>query len=108
MNLDNAQRRARRFVEERNWERHHTPKNLAMALAGEVGELMELFQWRTEDEASRIMNTADGAHVEEELADVAIYVLRIADVLGIDLERAVEAKLTTNERQYPISDSNAK
>lgn len=102
MNLDNAAERARRFVQERDWERFHTPKNLAMALAGEVGELLELFQWRTEEESWRILHTDDGPRLKEELADVAIYVLRIADVLGVDLKRAVEDKLSLNEKRYPI------
>ncbi len=104
MNLQPAQVHARRFVEERDWTRYHTPKNLAQALAGEVGELSEIFQWRTEEESSQL-DAHDRRLVEEELADILIYVLRLADVLAVDLEQAVEAKLALNERRYPVETS---
>ncbi len=104
MNLQPAQVRARRFVEERDWTRYHTPKNLAQALAGEVGELSEIFQWRTEGESSRL-DPHDRRLVEEELADILIYVLRLADVLAVDLEQAVEAKISLNETRYPVETS---
>jgi NTP pyrophosphatase (non-canonical NTP hydrolase) len=104
MNLDGAQVRARRFVEERDWVRYQTPKNLAQALAGEVGELSEIFQWLTEAESSQL-NAQDRRAVEEELADIAIYVLRLADVLNIDLEQTVDAKLALNEARYPVDTS---
>ena len=104
MNLEGAQVRARRFVEERDWVRYQTPKNLAQALAGEVGELSEVFQWLTEAESSRL-NARDRRAVEEELADIVIYVLRLADVLNVDLEQTVEAKLSLNEARYPVDTS---
>jgi dCTP diphosphatase len=104
MNLKGAQVRARRFVEERDWVRYQTPKNLAQALAGEVGELSEIFQWLTEAESSEL-NAQGQRAVEEELADITIYVLRLADVLAIDLEQAVEAKLSLNEARYPVDTS---
>ena len=104
MNLEGAQLRARRFVEERDWVRYQTPKNLAQALAGEVGELSEVFQWLSEAESSQL-NPQDRQAVEEELADIVIYVLRLADVLSIDLEQTVEAKLALNETRYPVDTS---
>jgi dCTP diphosphatase len=104
VNLEGAQVRARRFVEERNWVRYQTPKNLAQALAGEVGELSEVFQWLTEAESSQL-NARERQAVQEELADIIIYVLRLADVLSVDLERAVEAKLALNEVRYPVETS---
>jgi len=104
MNFEHAQVRARRFVEERDWTRYHTPKNLVQALAGEAGELSEIFQWQTEQESSRL-DARDRQLVQEELADILIYVLRLADVLGIDLEQAVEAKLSLNEARYPVETS---
>jgi len=81
------------FAVERDWEQFHTPKNLVMALAGEVGELMELFQWLTPEESLRIMSSVRrAAQVRDEIADVFGYVLRLADVLGIDLEDALQAR----------------
>lgn len=101
MNLRPAQVRARRFVEERDWQKYHNPKNLAMALAGEVGELIEIFQWRTEQESREITKSSDLQLVCEEIADIVIYTLRLADVLEIDLEQVVNAKLSLNEQRYP-------
>lgn len=94
----------RTFARERDWEQFHTPKNLAMALAGEVGELLEIFQWLTPEEASAIMGSARADDVEDELADVAIYLLRLADVLGIDLLAVARDKLERNRDRFPPSD----
>ena len=95
------QARLRDFASARDWERFHTPKNLAMALAGEVGELLELFQWLTPDEAAAIMDSDRRTDVEDELADVVIYLARLADVLGVDLSAAAAAKLERNEHRFP-------
>jgi dCTP diphosphatase len=105
MDLEPAQARARRFVEERDWVKYHNPKNLAMALAGEVGELIAIFQWRTEQDSERLTNSPDFQHVCEEVADIVIYTLRLADVLGIDLEQVVHNKLSLNEQRYPVQAS---
>ncbi|MEU1209157.1 nucleotide pyrophosphohydrolase [Nocardia sp. NPDC005825] len=92
------------FAARREWERFHTPKNLVMALTGEVGELSELFQWLTEQESSDIcQDPGQRARVEEEIADVFIYLLRLADVLGVDLDAAVEANVRRNEERYPAA-----
>jgi NTP pyrophosphatase (non-canonical NTP hydrolase) len=93
----------RTFAAERDWDQFHTPKNLVMALGGEVGELTELFQWLSAEEATRIMASAEAAaKVRDELADVLVYVLRLADVLGVDLEAAVWAKMRQNAAKYPV------
>jgi dCTP diphosphatase len=105
MDLESAQMRARRFVEERDWAKFHTPKNLAMALVSEVGELVEILQWRSEEESKELIYTSDFQKLCEELADVQIYILRLADVLGVDLERAVQEKQLLNERRYPVEES---
>jgi NTP pyrophosphatase (non-canonical NTP hydrolase) len=107
MDLEPARLRARRFVEDRDWVRFQTPKSLVQALAGEVGELSEVFQWLTEQESSRL-NARDRRHAEEEIADILIYILRLADVLDIDLERVVEAKLSLNETRYPVETSRGR
>ena len=91
-----------RFANERGFERYHSPKNLAMALTGEVGELVEIFQWMTEDQSRQAMaDSATARHIREELADVLIYVVRLASKLGIDLDAAVADKLAKNAAKYP-------
>jgi dCTP diphosphatase len=91
------------FARERDWEPFHSPKNLAMALTGEVGELVELFQWLSE-EASRgvARDPATARRVRDEIADVLLYLVRLAAVLELDLDEAVRSKLATNARKYPI------
>lgn len=98
--LEQLNERHRRFVEERNWQQHQSPKNLVMALTGEVGELNELFQWLTVEE-SRQVDGAPRQAVAEELADILIYLTRIADELDIDLVAAAHAKCDKNDRKYP-------
>ena len=95
--------RIRKFSLERDWEQFHAPKNLAMALAAEAGELLEPFL-RCENEASRKLcdNPEKHAAVAEELADVLIFALRLADVAGIDPTDAILTKLARNEERYPI------
>ncbi|MGK5557712.1 nucleotide pyrophosphohydrolase [Actinomadura kijaniata] len=92
--------RLRAFAEARDWEQFHTPKNLAMALAGEAGELLAEFQWLTPEESATIMDTPAGPRVRAELADVFSYLVRLADVLGVDLPQAAHAKIDENERRY--------
>lgn len=92
----------RAFAQARDWERYHTPKNLAMALAGEVGELIACFQWLTPDESAHIMDDPKtAAAVESELADVLQYLIRLADVLDVDLAEAFRTKVQINETRFP-------
>ena len=103
MSLEDAQEALADFARERDWEQFHTPKNLAMALAGEAGELLALFQWLTPAQSAAIMDDPASADaVRGEIADVASYLLRLADVLNVDLARAVADKLLVNERRYPV------
>ena len=89
------------FAAEREWEQFHTPKNLAMAVAGEAGELVAEFQWLTPDE-SKLEPTGDRFQAaREELADVLIYLMRLSQVLGIDLLAAAQDKLALNAQRYP-------
>ncbi len=92
----------RTFARERDWDQFHSPKNLAMALAGEAGELLEVFQWLTEGE-SRALPPAALAAAREELADVLLYLVRLADTLGLDLADAARAKLAANALKYPVA-----
>ena len=103
MSIADLQRQLREFAAERDWEQFHSPKNLVMALVGEAGELTELFQWLTPDESVRVMDDAAGAdRVRDEIADVLAYLLRLSDVLGVDLEEALAAKIIKNAAKYPI------
>ena len=88
------------FAAERDWEKFHSPKNLAMALSVEAAELVEEFQWLTEQQ-SLVLDAERRERVRLELADVFIYLLRISDRLGIDLLAAADAKIALNERKYP-------
>ncbi len=103
MSIGSLQQQYREFVAERDWEQFHNPKNLVMALAGETGELTEIFQWLTEAQSSAVMADASSAdQVRDELADVFAYLIRLADVLGVDLEQAFELKMIKNARKYPV------
>ena len=91
------------FAVERNWDQFHSPKNLTMALTGEVGELSEIFQWLTEEASkSAAINPETATAVQEELADVTLYLVRLASVLGVDLNEAVTQKLKKNAEKYPV------
>jgi NTP pyrophosphatase (non-canonical NTP hydrolase) len=92
----------RAFAKARDWEQYHTPKNLAMALAGETGELLACFQWLTPGESTHIMHDpATAEAVESELAAVLQYLIRLADVLRVDLAEAVRKKVLVNEKRFP-------
>jgi NTP pyrophosphatase (non-canonical NTP hydrolase) len=93
------------FARVRNWERFHTPKNLAMALSVEVAELVEIFQWKTEAESQAVMHSDEAEHVRQELADIALYLVRLSSVLGVDLDAAIQAKLVINAQKYPAGGS---
>lgn len=101
LDVPGLQGRLRDFVQDRDWHQFHSPKNLAMALAAETGELLDLFRWLTEDESAHLPEK-DLEEVALEIADVQIYLLRLADVLGVSLARAVEDKLSINEDRYPV------
>ncbi len=103
MDLEHLRQRLRSFAGDRDWDQFHSPKNLAMALAAEAGELLELFQWLTEEESRALPDHADQiAHATEELADVLIYLIRLADKLDIDLEQAALDKIAANAEKYPV------
>jgi NTP pyrophosphatase (non-canonical NTP hydrolase) len=90
------------FIKERDWEQFHSPKNLAMALSVEVAEVVEQFQWLTEDQ-SRNLPPEKLAEIREEIGDVMIYLTELADKLGIDPLEAARAKLEINKQKYPAN-----
>ncbi len=89
------------FSRERDWQKFHSPKNLAMALSVETAELLEHFQWLTEDESTRL-NSTTRSEIADEAADVQIYLLMLAEKLQIDVTRAVEEKIAENRARYPV------
>ena len=91
----------RAFADARNWEKFHTPKNLSMAVAGEAGELVAEFQWLTSEESTLASLTPEQLQaIKLEIADVQIYLLRLADVLNLDIPAAVIEKMAINERRF--------
>ena len=101
MNISEIQNQLKKFAIERDWEQFHTPKNLSMAVAGEAGELVAEFQWLTAEQSSRSNMTSEKfKDVELEIADVAIYLIRLADVLGVDISEVVRKKLAINESRF--------
>jgi NTP pyrophosphatase (non-canonical NTP hydrolase) len=93
--------RIRKFRDDRDWKQFHDPKNLAVSISIEAAELLELFQWKTGEEAT-FFAAEHKERVSEEIADVAIYLVELADITGIDLAKAIEAKLEKNARKYPV------
>lgn len=108
--LHELRMRVNNFVEERDWAQFHSPKNLAMAMIVEAGEVVEHFQWMTEQE-SRNLSAETKEQVGQELSDTFVYLLRIAEVCGVDLIEAANKKIDLNAKKYPVEKckgSNAK
>jgi len=100
-NLEALRQRLAEFAAMRDWDQFHSPKNLAMALIAEAAELVEHFQWLSEEQ-SRQLSPEKKQAVSHEIADILIYLIRIADKLDIDLITAAEAKIQINETRYPV------
>ncbi len=100
-NLDGLRDSLRAFAAARDWSQFHSPKNLAMALSVEAAELLEIFQWMTEADSRNLDATAKAA-ASEEIADVLLYLILLADGLGIDPVAAAERKMAANAQKYPV------
>ncbi len=98
--LEQLRQRLAQFAQQRDWERFHSPKNLSMALIAEAAELVEHFQWLTETQ-SRHLDTEKHQAVSHELADILIYLIRIADTLEVNIIQAAWEKIAINETRYP-------
>jgi len=105
--LEELQARLREFSEERDWEQFHSPKNLSMALIAEAAELVEHFQWLTQAQSQQLSESQWKA-VEQEMADVFIYLNRLADLLGVNLLDAAERKIAENALRYPANEVRGK
>lgn len=91
------------FRDERDWKKYHNPRDLSMSISIESAELLELFQWN-----NRYPDDVDKSRIEEEVADILIYLLSLADVVDIDIEEAVKKKIKMNEEKYPTDGSTTK
>lgn len=105
--LSEIKAQLRTFADERDWSQFHSPKNLVMALSGEVGELTEQFQWLSEDE-SQALSESQLSEVSDEIADVQIYFLMLSDKIGVDVLDAVQKKIRDNARKYPVDKARGK
>jgi dCTP diphosphatase len=100
LDLEDIAKKLRKFAAERDWEQFHTPKNVSMALSVEVSELLEIFQWLTPEE-SRALSGEQLDRVKEEVGDVANYLIRLCDLLDLDLEECARKKIEINRAKYP-------
>ena len=100
MNYKKIKSEIRKFVDERDWEQFHTPKNLSMALSVEASELLEIFQWQKADEYKNV-NKKQKEMIKDEIADIFYYLVRISDKLNIDIEKALIKKMKKNRKKYP-------
>ncbi|KAL1810222.1 hypothetical protein ACET3Z_027212 [Daucus carota] len=104
VSLQELKARLAEFARVRDWEQYHSPRNLLLALVGEVGELSEIFQWKGEVEKGLPNWSSDEKeHLEEELSDVLLYLVQLADVCGLDLGKAALSKILKNAQKYPPS-----
>ena len=102
MDIEKLQVKLRKFAKERDWEQFHSPKNLAMALSVEAAELLEIFQWSNSGGLDEIEDPKKKKEIEEEVADIFNYLLKICDELDIDLEKVALEKIDINETKYPV------
>ena len=102
MDLKKIRNRLRNFAKDREWEQFHDPKNLTMALSVEVSELLEIFQWSKNGGLDEINDEKTKKDIEREIADVFNYIVRLSDVLDIDLEKIAHMKIDENELKYPV------
>ncbi len=108
LTLEGLRQRLVEFAAARRWEPYHTPKNLAAALSVEAGELLEIFQWLTPEQAAAVMSDPERAHrVRDEVADVLAYLVQFCTAVGVDPLEALAAKIERNEHRFPVPDEGA-
>ena len=109
MDIKKIQKKLNKFSKDRNWEQFHTPKNLSIALSVEVSELLEIFQWSNSGGLEEISNLKKRKEIEEEIADIFIYLIKILEKLdNPNIENIINAKIKKNEKKYPIEKSFGK
>ncbi|HBG62153.1 MAG TPA: nucleotide pyrophosphohydrolase [Candidatus Omnitrophica bacterium] len=102
MLVQSIKNKIKKFVKDRDWEQYHSPKNLSMSIAIEAAELMEIFQWITEEQSFKL-NKKQRLELEDEVADIAVYLLNLCNVLDIDLSAAISRKMIKNKKKYPVN-----
>lgn len=105
MDMQRIQKIIKKFSDERNWEQFHNPKNLSMALSVEASELLEIFQWLDFEQANNLEKNKK-EHAKQEIADIAVYLIRMCMKLDINLEDAIVEKMKLNEKKYPLIDED--
>lgn len=101
-NVEDLKTRIKSFLKKRDWEKYHTPKNISESICIEAAELLQIFQWSDEDALKQLSHSKINTRVAEELADVIIYCLSMANTMKIDVTNAILTKLQINERKYPV------
>jgi len=99
--LEDLVQEVKEFRDERNWKKYHTPKNLALSISIEAAELLELFQWKEDS-----MKNIERERLEEEMADIMIYLLALSEITDVDLKKAVKTKLEKNKEKYPPEETH--
>jgi dCTP diphosphatase len=103
LDIGKMQEKLRQVAKDRDWEKFHTPKNLAISLSVEASELLEIFRWLSDEESMALKNNPEKLNVvADEISDVLYHIVRLADVLQIDLDKAFWAKLKITEKKYPV------
>ena len=103
MNLEDLRLESAQFAQDRDWDQFHSIRNLLLALVGEVGEAAEIVQWTKDEDIPALLNDGGREKLAEELADILLYLVRLADRSGVDLEKAVKEKLLLNAQKYPVN-----
>lgn len=107
-NIIDLQKKVAKFRDDRDWKQFHTPKDLAMSVAIEAAELMECFQWKSKEDIENYICKNESIKITEEMADVLIYLLNLADILNIDIAQALIDKLDKNDKKYPVEKAKGK
>ena len=108
LDIENLKSKLREFSKERDWEKFHNPKNIATALSVEASELLEIFQWSNDGGLSEINDPKKRKEIEKEIADVFNYLVKLVDILDMDLEKTALEKIIENGKKYPIKESKGK
>ncbi|MCJ7733120.1 MAG: nucleotide pyrophosphohydrolase [Anaerolineales bacterium] len=103
--MEELKAQIKEFIHARDWEQYHAPKNLAMALSAEVAEIVEIFQWKN---AAQPLNQDEQENLRQEIGDVLVYLLELADKFGIDIVKAAKEKMLINEKKYPVEKAKGK
>ena len=103
--MDHLKQQMNQFIKDRNWEQFHTPKNLAVSIGAETGELLECFQWKSDEDIQKMIDKGETEAIADEIADIFTYLLNLCEVMGLDLEEITQRKMEKNRAKYPVEKS---